>query len=185
MERIVLVTNTGGKYQMAKIKDRITLGIISGLIAAVPGTALDLIANKLRLSDYYYNHASTLFLPRSKSNTLQGKIISALVNNISMCIMGVSTSYLLSATGRDKPIVKGIGVYSISWLAINGLIYKEILETKTKRPHSPIFSYLVHGISGAICGYSVSKLGDDSIFPDIKITSKKTKLPLIGNNSLL
>lgn len=168
---------------MAKIKDRIILGILGSLIAAIPGTSLDLIANKLRLSDYFYNHASTLFLPRSKSNSLEGKIVSAFVNNITMCLMGVSTSYLLSATGRDKAIVKGSGVYAISWLTLNGFFYSKVLETKTKRPHSPIFSFLIHVISGAICGFSISKLGDDSLFPDIKITSRNTKLPLIGNNS--
>ncbi|UWG97949.1 hypothetical protein LPY66_03840 [Dehalobacter sp. DCM] len=167
---------------MAKIKDRITLGIISSLIAAIPGTALDLIANKLRLSDYYYNHAASLFVERSKSNTLSGKIVSALVNNISNCIMGVSASYLLSATGRDKPILKGIGVYALSWLTFNGLIYKEVLDTKAKRAHTPIYSFIIHTISGSVCGYCISKLGDDSIFPDIKINSNKTKLPLIGNN---
>jgi hypothetical protein len=167
---------------MAKIKDRITLGILGSLIAAIPGTSLDLIANKLRLSDYFYNHASTLFLPRSKSNSLEGKIVSAFVNNLTMCLMGVSTAYLLSATGRDKAILKGSGIYAFSWLTLNGLFYKEVLEAKTKRPHSPIFSFLIHVISGAVCSFSISKLGDDSLFPDIKITSKNTKLPLFGNN---
>jgi len=168
---------------MAKIKDRITLGILGSLIATIPSTSLDLIANKLGLSDYFYNHASTLFLPRSKSNTLEGKIVSAFVNTITTCIMGVSTSYLLSATGRDKAIIKGCGVFTISWLTLNGLFYKEVLETKAKRPHSPIFSFLLHNFAGAICGYSISKLGDDSLFPDIKTTSKNTKLPLVGSHS--
>ncbi len=167
---------------MTKIKDRITLGIISSLIATIPATTLDLIANKLRLSDYYYNHASSLFVERSKSNTLSGKMVSALVNNISNSIMGVSTCYVLSATGRDKPILKGIGVYAFSWLAMNGLIYKEVLDTKAKRAHSPIFSFLIHTVAGSICGYCVSKFGDDSIFPDIKINSDRTKIPLFGSD---
>ncbi|AET68277.1 hypothetical protein Desor_2736 [Desulfosporosinus orientis DSM 765] len=167
---------------MAKIKDRITLGIISSLIATVPATIMDLFANKTGLSDYYYNHASTLFIKRSKSNTLRGKIVSALVNNITNCTTGVATSYVLSATGRDKPILKGIGVYALSWLSLNGLLYKEVLDTKARRAHTPIFSFFIHTVAGSICGYCVSKMGDDSLFPDSKINSK-TKLPLVGSNS--
>lgn len=168
---------------MAKIKDRIALGIISSLISTVPATALDLMANKKGLSDYYYNQVSTLFLPRSQSNSLEGKLVSVLVNNITSCMNGVATTYLLSATGRDNALVKGVGVYGMSWLTLNGLMYQEVLDTKTKISHSPLVSFLIHVVAGAVCGFSASKLGDDSLFPDIETTSKNQKLPLVGRDN--
>ncbi len=99
---------------MIKIKDRIILGIISGVLAGIPGRLMNAAEYKFNLTDVKYGQMATnLFLPKKKINTPEGRFIASLVNHIMISMTGTITTYVLSATGRDKSIVKGIGVSSI------------------------------------------------------------------------
>lgn len=166
---------------MLKIKDRITLGVISSLIATAPMTPLSLVLNKLGLFDIYYNYPASIFLPRSKTNTIEGKAVSALAQNITVGFVGVVTTYVLSATGRDKAVLKGVGVGSFFWLAFNGLLYNKALHIKSKKSYSPIYGWALHALFGGLCAFSAAKFGDDSLFPDSHLITTQQKLPLIGN----
>ena len=52
---------------MKKIKDRIILGAISGIIASIPCTTSYIVLNKLGLIDNHYNYPSSMFLTCSKT----------------------------------------------------------------------------------------------------------------------
>ncbi|KUO49815.1 MAG: hypothetical protein APF76_00800 [Desulfitibacter sp. BRH_c19] len=167
---------------MRKITDRIILGMVSGLIAGIPGRLINSAEYRAGYTDLRYNHlASSLFIPKNKTNSTEGKLLAAFVNNINVSSVGVVISYLLSATGRDKAVVKGMGVAAISWIMINGLVSNLGLKIKSKRPLSPILSLADHLIFGSLTGFLVSKLGDDSLFPD-KEGKGENKLPLISTN---
>jgi len=165
---------------MKKIKDRITLGAISSIIASIPSATSYIIFNKLGLNDYHINYPASIFLNRSRTNTSEGKIVSALVHTITDCSSGVVSTYVLSATGRDNAFMKGAGVGSFYWLTLNGLIYNNLLHIKSKKPYAPIYSWAHHALFGGLCAFAASKLGDDSIFPDTHILDSSQKIPLAG-----
>ena len=91
---------------------------------------------------------------------------------------GIVVSYLLSATGRDKAIIKGMGIGAILWIFINGLVIHLGLKIKSRKPMSPIFSFLDHIIFGSLAAFLVSKLGDDRLFPNKGKSSEK--IPLVN-----
>jgi hypothetical protein len=78
---------------MRKITDRIFLGIVCGLIAGIPGRFINAAEYKAKLTDLRYNQlASSLFIPKNKTNTDQGKVLAAFVNNINVSSVGVLIS---------------------------------------------------------------------------------------------
>lgn len=169
---------------MKKIKDRIILGAVCGLIAGAIGRAVNAIEYRAGLTDIRFNQVgSGLFLPKkeAKANTVEGKIIASLVNNTMVATSGTLVTYLLSVSGRDKAILKGAGVGTFQWIAIFGLMSRLGLTVKSNRPLTNILSYFDHLIYGATLGILVSRLGDNSLFPD-KEAKKGEKLPLIVTN---
>ena len=164
---------------MIKIKDRIILGIISGILAGIPGRLINAVEYRFNLTDVKYGQMATnLFLPKRKINTPVGRSIASLVNHIMISITGVITTYILSATGRDKSIIKGIGVTSIFWLLFFGLSSRLSLQVKTKKPLSPLLSFVDHVTLGALNGMIIQKIGDDALFPDAEETYNTEKIPL-------
>lgn len=77
-ETIKAINYTGG-VSMKKIKDRILLGVISGLLGALPADSLNKIEYNLGLTDRKYNEmTSSLVTAKNKSKT--GKILGTLAN---------------------------------------------------------------------------------------------------------
>lgn len=170
--------------EMRKIKDRIILGIVSGLIAGIPGKFINAFEHRKGLTDMRYNRISvTLFTKSNKVNSKEAKTLAAIANNVNSGIFGVLTSYLLSFTGRDYAVIKGAGVAAFAWVIVNGLIGSQMLKQTSKNPVPPVLSFLDHLINGGLCGIIVSKLGDDSIFPDTKSLKRDEKLPTIAMNN--
>lgn len=167
---------------MRKIKDRVVLGAVCGMIAGAIGRLSNAIAYKAGITDIRFNQLGAgLFLPKkeAKANTIEGKIIASLVNNSMVATSGVVVTYLLSITGRDKAMLKGTGIGTFQWIAIYGLMSRLGLTVKTNKPVSHMLSFMDHAIYGATMGLLVSKLGDDSLFPDKKVV-KGEKLPLVA-----
>lgn len=168
---------------MRKIRDRILLGMVTGIICGIPGRVVNDMEYHLRLTDVKYGQmASSLFLPKSKINTPEARIIGSIANHAMTSLTGVVVTYLLSATGRDKAAIKGMGVTSIFWMALFGLGAKLNITLNSKRPLSSMLSYIDHAVFGALCGLFASKAGDDTLFPDHQVKGNSGKLPLIYTN---
>ena len=163
---------------MRKIKDRVILGAISGIIAGGIGKGLSAIWYKAGWSEMRFNQpAASLFLTHkeAKKNTLAGKTIASLVNNTMLGTSGVIVAYMLSFTGRDYAIIKGAGVGMIQWIGIWGVFSKLRVTIKSYKPLTHLLRGLDHMIYGAIMGFLVSKLGDESLFPDHQQRTNKKK----------
>lgn len=88
---------------MFKIRDRILLGIITGVICGLPGRVTNAIEYQLGLTDVKYGQmASSLFLPKNKVNTREAKIVASVTNHINISMTGIFVTYLLSAIARLK-----------------------------------------------------------------------------------
>ncbi|WP_366923076.1 hypothetical protein MFMK1_003569 [Metallumcola ferriviriculae] len=65
---------------MKKIKDRFLLGVVSGLIAAIPGRLLNTAEYHAGLVDVKYGQmVSSLFTEKSKVNTKEGQLLGSIV----------------------------------------------------------------------------------------------------------
>ncbi|MCW3491301.1 hypothetical protein [Dethiobacter alkaliphilus] len=156
------------------------LGIVSGVIAGVPGRLINAWQYKKGLTDKKYGQrAASLFLPNGKVNTEEGRVIGSIVNHANISLTGIIFTYLLAATGRDKAVIKGVGVSTVAWLVIYGLTSRLKITVGSKKLRAPLYSFFDHVTLGGLCGYIAAKLGHDSLFPD-KEVEEGEKLPLIG-----
>ncbi|MEW5898133.1 MAG: hypothetical protein AB1652_03035 [Bacillota bacterium] len=167
---------------MLKIKDRIILGVISGIVTGTPSKIINSMEYRANLTDVKYGHiTSNLFLPKSEVDAPGAKILAALANHVNSSIVGVLITYLLSLTGRDQAMIKGLGVASFSWVIIYGTLSERLgLRRKSKRPLTHLLSFLDHVLFGALCGLFISKCGDDSLFPDPKMPNDKLQLRFLS-----
>ncbi len=122
---------------MKKLKDRVFLGIVSGLIAAIPGRLLNTVEYRHGLVDSKYGQmAASLFT--NKENSDLGQLLGYITNQVLTTTTGVATAYTLSAAGRDFAPLKGMGLGIIYWLGLYGLGSKIGLSPKNKKPLSTI-----------------------------------------------
>jgi len=166
---------------LQKFKDRILLGLAAGIISTLPSRILNRIENRSELTDVKYNlMAANLFLQEGKVNTPTGRIVGAITNHFNTGVVGILITYLLSATGRDHAVLKGAVTGALSWITVFGLTSR-IFPVRAQKPLAPHLSFLDHTLFGSLCGLAVSKLGDDSLFPDSQRENKEKKLPIIAN----
>jgi hypothetical protein len=166
---------------MSKVKDRIFLGIVTGAISSLPGRLLNAFEYRIGLTEAKYGQmAANLFIDKKQVDTMKGRAIGAVTNGILTAVAGTLAVYLLSATGRDKAAIKGMGIGLLFWLALFGLTPRAGVVEKPKKPLTSLFGLLDHLIFGCLCGLTASRLGDDSLFPDTGIHDRKEKLPLFS-----
>ena len=152
---------------MHKIKDRIFLGIVAGMLGSIPGRVLNKLEFELGLTDSRYEQmAASLFVTKKDAHKPRGKAVGKIANSLLANSVGIATTYILSATGRDYSILKGIGITSMAWQGIYGISTQAHVR-KSKKPLAALLSYLDHAVLGATTAIIVTKLGDDSLFPDI------------------
>lgn len=154
---------------MKKIKDRIVLGAAAGLIAGQFGKIVMGQIHK-KSHDYRFRAAASLFLPHQevKASTIESRIISTIVNNVVSGVSGVIISYVYSFTGKDFALLKGAGIGVLQWIGMYGLLSKLRVTIKSNDPVVHIISSIDHTVFGVLTGWLITKLGDDSVFPDRK-----------------
>lgn len=165
---------------MFKIKDRILLGTISGTASAFVGRIINRYSYSKGLTDIRYNPlAARLFLPENKTKNTPSILLGSIVNNINVAANGVFLTYLLSATGKDNAVLKGMGTGALSWILVDGLISGHVLKVKSKKPLSPAMHLFDHLLYGALCATLITRLGDDNLFPPESNVPKK-RIPLVN-----
>lgn len=164
------------RISVPKIKDRITLGIVAGTIAAFPGRLINTMEYRVGLTNFRYGEtAAGLFMSAKQSRTVIGDLVGRIANQITVSATGVAGSYLLSLTGKDNAILKGAGLGAIYWMGIFGLSSKaSSVMTKSKNPQSVILAFIDHIIFGVGTAYLITKLGDESVFTTNSKSARKT-----------
>lgn len=160
-----------GALATMKIKDRVMLGLLAGLVAAIPARLLNNVAYKLGLTDRKYGQmAASLFLPTNKQKVhrRETQIVGGIADRINCGIMGLTITSLLSLTGRDKAVIKGISVTSLAWLTLYGLTTRLGVAPQSRKPLSSLLSFGDHAVLGGLCGWIVAEFGHDALFPDGK-----------------
>jgi hypothetical protein len=151
---------------MGKIKDRILLGLISGLIGNIPKSLInEILFRKGTESKRYGNIVSGLFLSNLETQRKSGVIFGTVGDFVIASILGVPLVYLLSYTGKDKSWLKGILVAILGFGTFRGIMSKmgNFLsypkDTQTNALMS--MSSFLWGITTAL---TALKLGDEGLF---------------------
>jgi len=164
---------------MKKIKDRILLGAITGALVSAPQQVIDIWMDRRGITDVAYGPtAAKIFLTKKQTKTPGGRVISAVINTINTGAVATSIVYTLSLTGKDYAVVKGAGMGALMWVGIAGLLSNVAMNIKSERPSAPLISLAHHLLFGAMCGYTITKLGDDSLFPDSSVREQQ-KVPVV------
>ncbi|HVJ50599.1 hypothetical protein [Desulfitobacterium sp.] len=151
---------------MAKIKDRDTLSIVSGLIGLVGMTLVDEISRQASISKRSYREAAAgMFVSKNEASSLKGQALGLIMNS-AVSILGAN--YIIkrmSQNGRDKlmskGIMSGIAIGAIA-TAIPNVVPKNSVKPKDAASNlSYVFSSIAYGM---LTTFAAARLGHDSLF---------------------
>ena len=151
---------------MIKIKDRFILGAIAGLGGNLLKLAIGRTAMKMNLAELGGpERAAGMLVQGHKIATTQGKIVGYVADSVIAGILGVTTVYALSITGKDKAVAKGALSGEAAWTLLYGML--TTMGATKVGPVGPktVLSELVsHTAYGALTAYLVTKLGAPDLF---------------------
>ncbi|UWG97698.1 hypothetical protein LPY66_02365 [Dehalobacter sp. DCM] len=173
---------------MKKIKDRITLGIVSGLLGTVLKTASDEIFLRKKISQRSFREtASGVWVSsRKEAKNPYGQILGQIMD-IGLGMLGaIAQVQILSKTGKNNLFAKGaffgITYGSIVTAMLSGF---DTNKVKPKDARSNLSYVISHAIYGLGTTYATSLLGDESLWdappmnnyvqPTTKTTTEKEK----------
>jgi len=180
---------------LAKIKDRNTLAIISGIIGQTGIILTDTFSRRAGISKRSFRVASAgMFVSKSQAQSIKGQALGVIMTS-AVSILGAK--YIIndmSKNGRDKLIAKGIlagiGIGAIA-TAIPNVVPQNSVKPKDAASNlSYIFSNIVYGL---LTTFAAAKLGHDSLFDTppqndylkpTEQTSEQKKLTPVSRNTV-
>lgn len=150
-----------------KIKDRILLGVIAGAMGNAAKTLIDEVSLKNKISQRSFREtaAGVWVSKKSEASNYKGQILGGLFDFGLGSIGGVGIVHLLSKTGKDQLITKGI----LSGITIGSTTTAMLSafpqnKVKPKDAASNLSYILSHAIYGVITNFVAAGLGHPSIF---------------------
>jgi hypothetical protein len=151
---------------MFKIKDRVALGVFAGLCGNLTKTAIDEISYQLKISQRSFREtASGVWVSKKQSRSAKGQVLGALLDFGMGTIGGIGTVYLLSKTGRDQLMIKGVASGIALGSTITALVSAFPQNRARPKDAASNLSYMVsHAAYGIVTTYVAAKLGDPSLY---------------------
>lgn len=151
---------------MAKIKDRLLLGAISGLGANIVKLGIMRLARQLKLAEFDgIETAAGVLLPPHKISVPKGKLIGFVGDATIAAMLGTATTYVLSITGKDNYLLKGASSGMLMWTtlygALNGI---GISKLGPASPKTVLSQFIAHTAFGAVSATLATRLGDPGLF---------------------
>ncbi|MDW7651780.1 MAG: hypothetical protein SCK29_05750 [Bacillota bacterium] len=153
-----------------QIKDRLILGMVAGLGGNAVKTLADEILLKQKISKRSFRStAAGVWVSKEKEATnFNGQVLGALFDFGLGSMGGIGMTYLLSKTGRDHVLAKGV----LSGIAVGSTITATLSafpqnKVKPKDAASNLAYMFSHAIYGIITTATIAKLGHSSLF-DVK-----------------
>lgn len=149
-----------------RIKDRIVLGIICGLAGNVAKMSLMSLAKQRNWAEITGREKSAgMLLPPHQAYSPHGRIVGIAADNVVATMLGVGTVYMLTFTGKDKALLKGMALGEAMWVSLYGVL--STMGATLIGPLSPktVLSEMVgHAIFGATATLAATTLGDPALF---------------------
>lgn len=180
---------------MAKIKDRDTLSIVSGLIGFSGLILVDTVSRFAGISKKSYREAAAgVFVSERQAKSLRGNALG-LIMTAGVSIIGANVIIKrMSQNGRDKLLSKGI-VSGITVGAIATALPSMAPQNKARPKDaasnlSHVFSNIIYGL---LTTFAAAKLGHDSLYDvppqndylkPTEQTSEQIKLAPVSRNTV-
>jgi uncharacterized membrane protein YeaQ/YmgE (transglycosylase-associated protein family) len=152
---------------MKKIKDRMTLGIVSGLLGTILKVASDEIFLRTKISQRSFREtASGVWVSsRRQAKNPYGQILGAVMDLGLGMVGSIAQVQILSRTGKDNLFTKG-AFFGVTFGAVITAMLSGFNTNKVKPKDSKSnLSYLISNtIFGLGITYSASLLGDESLW---------------------
>jgi hypothetical protein len=152
---------------MEKIKDRVLLGTIAGIAGGMVKTAVDEVSYKKKLSQRSFREtaAGVWVKKTSDASSAQGQVLGGMLDTGLSIGGGIGIVYLLTQTGRDKLVTKGlisgIGLGSVVSFLIGALPQNKIKPTDVTSNLSYMISHAAYGL---IATAVAAQLGHPALF---------------------
>ncbi len=162
---------TSGVYLMKKITDRFILGVISGLGGNLVKICIERVLHWTGFADCIANQkAAGIFLKKSEVDTLYGKVVGCIADNMIGMGLGVTCSYWLTLMGKDHYLLKGMGLGAAEWAGLYGVLSNMGATTVYPvKPQDAIAGFVSHLAFGATKATIMVQLGDESLFTPTSI----------------
>ncbi len=161
-----------------KIKDRMLLGVVSGLGSNIVKNGLNVTWRLMGWSDLGSQQRATgMFLPKRKLFTRKGRFVGYFADSIVASLIGCATVSVMSITGKNKPVLRGSALGLSVWLLLyGGLGTLGATKIFSKSPSTMLTELISHLAFGATSGLIIDKLGDEDLFTGeipMKVTPDK------------
>ncbi|NLP44529.1 MAG: hypothetical protein GX351_07870 [Peptococcaceae bacterium] len=158
-----------------KVKDSITLGVISGLLGTLALDILNLRNWRRNKTESLYGHIAGSIFMKGFRTKRRGNFLFGQINHmLSGALAGIPLVYLFKFTGKDHPILKGASYGSVIWMVYYVLGIKSGLfrsSPKLNKSHkSNLWQNLVFGVASA---KAITSLADPSIFRTAPLEEQK------------
>ncbi|MGI6711157.1 MAG: hypothetical protein ACOX4L_00150 [Bacillota bacterium] len=150
-----------------RIKDRVLLGFIAGTIGNTFKTTIDELSLRKRISKRSFREtaAGVWVSKKCEASNYKGQILGGLIDFGMSSIGGIGIVHLLSKTGKDhlvsKGILSGITIGSTITAALSAFPQNKV---KPKDAASNLSYMFCHAIYGIITTFVAVGLGHPSIF---------------------
>lgn len=151
-----------------KMKDRMFLGTVSGVIGNI---AKEIVAEALIRGGLGKHSgpdmAAGIFLTRPQLlfKKRKNRLLGFITDHAIGATLGVMNTYMLSYTGKDYYLLKGLGSGHLAWASLFGFLSK--LGRNARHPMSVednFNSFIAHGVYGLVTNLAIVKLGDEGLF---------------------
>lgn len=154
---------------LIKIKDRIILGVVSGLLANQIKEFSSLALRKFGLGDMDGpKKAAGMFLPKYKmlfyDRNTKAKIIGHAVDSTIGSMLGMCMVFVLTNTGKKHYVLKGMSLGHVGWVSLYGFLSRHATSVYPISEDNNLNGLINHTVFGMVAAALAVKLGDESLF---------------------
>jgi hypothetical protein len=150
-----------------KIKDRIILGSMAGLIGNLAKTFIDEISLRKKISQRSFRStaAGVWVNNKNEATNLNGQLLGGLFDFGIGALGGIVMTHIFSKTGKDHVVTKGI----LSGISIGSTITALLSafpnnKVRPKDASSNLSYMFAHSVYGVVSSVIITKFGDSSLF---------------------
>ncbi len=146
---------------MVKVKDKVTTGVIAGILSNIVITIFDYFFYILDIVKYLHIHiAASVYFPVANVHTAPALIIGTITDYSLAAFLGVIVVYTLFYTGIDYFYVKGAGIAVIFYMVVYGAALRlNIARIDPTDPGTNLVHSAIHIILGILAAWIIVKHG--------------------------
>lgn len=151
---------------MRRIRDRVILGVVAGLIGNGAKTVVSKVMQRLGHSELGgATRAMGMLVPAHKIATPGGWAVGYIADNAIACMLGTVGVYALAVSGTDHALIKGGLSGGAAWTALYGVLGRMgATNVTTFLPKTVLSELLAHTVFGVTAAGVAVTLGDPQLF---------------------